>query len=307
MFKTSFLFFILDKKQSFFLKLHILLLLTLSINSCKKSVKEEIVKSNTQYSNRVIESIKKQSQNNILVCAHRGFHLYAPENSTKSIKDAIEASINIVEIDIRTTKDSVLILMHDETIERTTTGKGKVSDYTYRELLAFNLKINDSITSHKIPKLEDILILSKNRLILNLDLKDVIPLMLYELLKKNQMQHRVFSFIWDKKLMGEMIKMDSLYAVLPLSRNQAEMETNLKRYHSTLQHFDNTSYTSEGMDWALENGVQVFINSLWDIDESFDKGNNTLIDSLIALKPSIIQTDYPKKLLKYMKDKGLSK
>ena len=59
------------------------------------------------------------------------------------------------EIDPRLTKDSVIVLMHDETIDRTTTGKGKVSDYTYAELQQFNLVDRDGkVTDFKIPTLK---------------------------------------------------------------------------------------------------------------------------------------------------------
>ena len=85
----------------------------------------------TFYRALVIEKIIKKSDRNVLVCAHRAFHKNAPENSSKSIQEAIEAHIDIAEIDIRTTKDIVLVLMHDDYIDRTTTGKGLLKDYTY--------------------------------------------------------------------------------------------------------------------------------------------------------------------------------
>lgn len=274
-------------------------------NSCKKSISKERLEAEAIYRNEVIQAIKSQSRRNILVCAHRGFHREAPENSIKSIQDAIEANIDIVEVDVRTTKDSVLILMHDDKIDRTTTGEGYVKDYTYAQLLEFNLRLGDSLTHLKIPNLEDVLSVSKDRVILNLDLKDVEPIRLFRLLKKKNMEHQVFSFVWNKSLIKEIIEIDSLYAVLPLSSNMEDMEMNLKRYHSTLQHFDDSSFTSEGMDWAKKQDVQVFVNSLWVQDESFSKGETTQIDSLISLKPNIIQTDYPDKLIAYLKSKGL--
>ena len=178
----------------------------------------------------VLEKIIKKSDSNILVCAHRAYHKNSPENSLKSIQDAIEANIDIAEIDIRTTKDSVLVLMHDDYIDRTTTGKGLLKDYTYSQLQKFNLKINDSVTSHKIRKLSEILALVKDKIILNLDLKDIEPLSFYMLLKEYEMEHKVISFIWNKETIKELIKIDSSYAVLPLSANKSEMELNLERH-----------------------------------------------------------------------------
>lgn len=283
-----------------FIKLTLLLLFICLVFACKQRLNKSNEKdANVEVSN-VILKIKEQSQNHILVCAHRGFHKYAPENSLKSIQDAIDAHIDIVEVDLRTTKDSVIVLMHDDTIDRTTTGKGFVYDYTYDELMKVNLKIKDAITDYRIPTLEEILVLSKDKLILNLDIKSLNPVQLFRLLKKNNMEHQVFSFIWDKELISEITSIDSLYAVLPLSETHGEMERNLKSYYSPLQHLTEKSYTKTNMEWARNNGIQVFVNSLGNIDKAFINGNTVAIDSLIALKPNIIQTDYPKKLIQYL-------
>ncbi|WP_406684593.1 glycerophosphodiester phosphodiesterase family protein [Seonamhaeicola sp. MEBiC1930] len=281
----------------------IILLFQISCNNVKQAndkFEEEQISVRT-----AIEKIKEESKNEILVCAHRGYHKNAPENSLESIKQAIEAKIDIVEIDIRTSKDNVLVLMHDDKLDRTTTGIGHIKDYTYQELKSLYLKIEDSITSHKIPTLSEALNLSKGRIILNLDLKDIKCLQLYRLLKEYEMEHEVFSFIWDKEMIQEMISIDSLYAVLPLSSTKSEMELHLEEYKSPLQHFTEESYTPKYMNWAHENGIEVFVNSLWDEDIEFIEGQTKTMDSLLVLDPSIIQTDHPKMLVDYLKSKGL--
>ncbi|GAA4812997.1 glycerophosphodiester phosphodiesterase family protein [Litoribaculum gwangyangense] len=255
--------------------------------------------------NLAIDNIVKSSNKNILICAHRAFHENAPENSLKSIQDAIDANVDIAEVDVRMTKDEVLVLMHDDKIDRTTTGRGYIKDYTFKELQQFNLKVKDSITSHKIPRLSEILKLAKGKIILNLDLKEIIPLDYYDLLKENKMEDEVISFIWNKKTLNEIIEIDSLYAVLPLSENKDEMESNYKSYYSPIQHFTEKSYTQENMNWAHKNGVKVFVNSLWKQDVDLINGNTKSLDSLLLLKPAIIQTDYPKQMLNYLKEKGL--
>lgn len=281
-------------------------MLTFLLNSCKKEKDLRVIqKENPQVFNKVIKEIEKKSQKDILVCAHRGFHKNAPENSLKSIQDAINANIDIVELDVRTTQDSVLVLMHDDAVDRTTTGKGSIKDYLYQELLELNLKIGDSVTTHKIPKLKDVLLLAKDKVILNLDLKDLDISSLYRLLENNNMQHDVFSFIWDKKMVDEIVRLDSLYAVLPLALSREEMASNFKKYHSTLQHLEDESYTSSNMKWARENRVLVFINSLFNEDKTFMKGDLVPMDSLIVLRPAIIQTDHPELLVQYLRQKNL--
>ena len=111
----------------------------------------------------------------IVISGHRGGMLSGyPENCIESFEKTLSFTEAFFEIDPRLTKDSVIVLMHDETIDRTTTGKGKVSDYTYAELQKFNLVDRDgNVTAFKIPSLKACLDWSKGKTILNLDIKDV--------------------------------------------------------------------------------------------------------------------------------------
>ena len=72
----------------------------------------------------------------VMVAAHRSAHLVYPENSLAAIKDAIEIGADIIELDVRKTKDGVYVLLHDKNIDRTTIAKGEVSNYTYDQLNA---------------------------------------------------------------------------------------------------------------------------------------------------------------------------
>ena len=69
-----------------------------------------------------------------IVIAHRGDHTDVPENTIAAFKNGIKNGVDYVEIDLRTTKDSVLVIMHDATVDRMTSGKGKVSELLYSEI-----------------------------------------------------------------------------------------------------------------------------------------------------------------------------
>lgn len=280
-------------------------LLFFTFFSCSE-VKNTIKKSeNSKIQSTVIQKIQKRTEKEILVCAHRAYHKFAPENSLESIKKAIEAKIDIVEIDVNTTKDGVLVLMHDNKIDRTTNGTGYIRDFTFAELSNLFLVMNDSVTTHKIPTLQEVLEISKNKIILNLDIKNVEISKLYQQLKENNMQNDVFSFIWDRKKIAEILAIDSTYAVLPLVSNSKEMMYYAKIITSKLQHFDEKSLNLENMTWAKKNAIQVFMNSLWHVDKLFEKNNTASMDKIIELRPAIIQTDHPVLLLKYLKNKKL--
>ncbi|MBR7133787.1 MAG: hypothetical protein IKD04_09685 [Clostridia bacterium] len=75
-----------------------------------------------------------QSPGNIFVAAHRGWRSAYPENTLAAFKAALEIGVDQLETDVRMTKDGVLVLIHDETVDRTTNGNGRVCDFTFEEL-----------------------------------------------------------------------------------------------------------------------------------------------------------------------------
>lgn len=91
-----------------------------------------------------------------LKSAHRGFTLTAPENTIASIQEAKTNGFDLVELDIQKTKDNELVLMHDETLERTTNGIGKLNEKTMVELeeLIVSSEINLTLPKQKIPTFE---------------------------------------------------------------------------------------------------------------------------------------------------------
>lgn len=110
----------------------------------------------------------------IIISAHRGGMLPGyPENSIESCEKTLTMIPSFFEIDPRLTKDSVMILMHDADIRRTTNGSGPVSDYTYEELRQFSLKDREgNITPYKIPTIVDMFEWGKDKTVFNLDNKD---------------------------------------------------------------------------------------------------------------------------------------
>lgn len=110
----------------------------------------------------------------IIISAHRGGMLPGyPENCIESCEKTLEYLPSFFEIDPRLTKDSVMILMHDADVKRTTNGKGLVSDLTYAELLQFNLKDREgNITPFKIPTIVDMFEWGRGKTVFNLDNKD---------------------------------------------------------------------------------------------------------------------------------------
>ena len=89
---------------------------------------------------QIREKLMNRDQSSVIVVAHRGDWRNFPENSLEAIDNAVRMGVDIVELDVKKTKDGELILMHDRALDRTTTGKGLVSEATLDYIRGLKLK-----------------------------------------------------------------------------------------------------------------------------------------------------------------------
>jgi glycerophosphoryl diester phosphodiesterase len=141
---------------------------------------------------------------NIMVIAHRGDWQRAPENSILSIEHAIEAGSDIVEIDIQKCLTGEFVVIHDETLDRTTNGSGLVSQTSLEEIKKLRLKERDggesnSISNHPIPLLSELLEHAKGKILVNIDTKNPSELdsMIEEVQRFNMHEHVIVKSVYD--------------------------------------------------------------------------------------------------------------
>lgn len=131
---------------------------------------------------------KYTGDGSVIISGHRGAwrNSIYPDNSLEGMQYAAEKVSGVFfEIDPRLTKDSVIVLMHDAILDRTTNGTGKLADYTFEELDTIRLKDDHgNTTAFKIPTLEEVIRWSIGRAVMNLDRKDVPHEMIVDLIKK---------------------------------------------------------------------------------------------------------------------------
>jgi glycerophosphoryl diester phosphodiesterase len=104
----------------------------------------------------------------MLKIAHRGFKGIAPENTLLAFQKAVEFNVDAIELDVHLSSDGYIIVIHDETIDRTTNGKGYVNKLSLQELKSFQIDGN-----HKIPTLQEVFDLVDQKCIINIELKGV--------------------------------------------------------------------------------------------------------------------------------------
>lgn len=260
----------------------------------------------------------------VLVVAHRGDWRNAPENSLQAIQNCIEMGVDMVEIDLKKTKDGHLILMHDKTIDRTTTGKGRPENYTLAELKKFRLRGGHGHeTRHQIPTLEEAMLLCKGKILVNIDKGYDYFREVYEVLKKTGTAEQC---VIKAELPYEQVKAehaDVLEKVIfmPIIKiHEKEAEDLIDGYIKDMKPVAiELVFNNDGTDVqrlikkVKDSGIKPFINSLWpslnaghDDDRAVELGEpEESWGWIIGQGAKLIQTDRPALLLEYLRGKKL--
>jgi glycerophosphoryl diester phosphodiesterase len=245
-----------------------------------------------------------KARHKFIVICHRGDHVKYPENTLAAYAEAIKNRADYVEIDLRTTKDSSLVSMHDATINRMTNAKGNVKDMSLAEIEQLQVKSRDSLdkTVYRVPTFEDILKLCKDKIYIYIDFKNASAAVTYAMLKKYGMEKQVLVYInaiqqyidW-RHVAPDMPLMSSM----PNSAKDLDgMKTFINQVKPDILDGNWKEYTKEMVQFANEHNIPA-----WPDIQSKDEDQNW--DAAIALGFKGLQTDHPAALIKYLEEKGL--
>lgn len=287
-------------------------------NACQTSPK------NHDKASILIENLNNPNSNKVMIVAHRGYWRNAPENSLQAIQNCIDMGIDMVEIDVRKTKDDVLILMHDQSLDRTTTGKGLVSEWSLDSLKTLYLKngINQP-TIHKIPTLKETLELTKGNILVNIDKCYNYFTEVYNVIKETGTEDQVVlkgsnvKFQDTKKDFGG--KLDSVLFMpiinLDKQKNASdiidEFQEKLKPVAFELVFSKDTSQVLDNFSKIKLKGSKIWVNALWGSlnagyeDDLAVENPDSIYGWYISKGINMIQTDRPELLLNYLKNKNL--
>jgi len=263
------------------------------------------IKTNPSNLDQILKKFHNPSSGKIMITAHRAMHTKYPENSLAAFQHSIDSGVDIIETDIRTTKDGKLILMHDGSVDRTTNGEGKVKDFTFAELEKLKLESDDSQT-YRVPLAEDAINLAHGKIMVDLDMKDVYVKHLVNLVHKTQTKKQVLFFDSDFAVLDSVILLDSTLMLMPRAHSLEEVKEIIERYHPPVIHIDPSFYTKEVVNAIKASGARIWINALGFADAKAKIG---IVDSgytpLVEGGANIIQTDYPLILNKYLTERNL--
>ena len=273
----------------------------------------------------IVAEIHNPASKKVLVASHRGDWRNYPENSIPAIESVIRMGVDIMELDLKLTKDSVLVLCHDHTIDRTTNGKGRVRDITYDSIRRCKLRrahnvITDSL---RMPTLREALEACKDRIVVNVDqgyeYYDLVLAVTEELGVTEQI------LIKGKRAPGVVA---AKFAEHPRNMMYMPIIDILKPQGKALF----AEYREKGivplayeicwdrpapevetcMREVVAGGSKLWVNSLWaslcdglDDDRAFEGNPAAVYGKLVDMGATMIQTDRPELLISYLRSRGL--
>lgn len=251
-----------------------------------------------------IKPVRLSGKFPVMVVAHRGFSGVAPENTMAAFKKAIEVGSDMIELDVRLSKDGEVVVIHDESVERTTNGKGRVIDLTLNELkrLGAGSKFHSSFSGEQIPTLKEVLQLAYGQIKVNIELKigdygrwtilDLAERALREVEMAGMVNQVMFSS-FDPMAIERVMKKNQAMPVAYLYNRPWNFprEVTEGRPFPTLN-CRKTVLTSENISHAHQEGVRIGVYTLNTEEE---------MERFIDLKVDAIITNYPDRLINILK------
>ncbi|KPA81744.1 putative glycerophosphoryl diester phosphodiesterase [Leptomonas pyrrhocoris] len=259
----------------------------------------------------------------VRVACHRGDWRNYVENTLEAVESCIQMGADIVEVDVWRTKDGALILMHDETLERCTSGHGKICDHTLAEIRELRMKDGlGNMTEFTVPTAEEVLLLAKDRVVVNLDKADLYLDEAYQLLVKTGMVAQTIlksDIPYDNlcKRYGEELLNKVIF--MPIV-NVTDATTYEEVEHIFAPHHDLYEINFEKENVAIlqyirklakATGAVLWINTIWPTTCGGHSDDHALRNKednwgYVAdhIGAGIMQTDRPAMLLEYLKNRG---
>jgi len=292
-------------------------------NSLKKDSTTNLSK---QRIDDLIERFNDSDAKDVMVIAHRSDWRNFPENSLEAMESAISMNVDMLEMDVAKTKDNHLIIMHDKTLDRTTTGKGLVADNTLESIKKLYLKNGANIaTKYRVPTLEEALILSKGKILVNLDKSYDYFDEAFQVAKRTGTTKQIiikgFNKTVDQVVVDFGSKLDSII-FMPVINLDTEpkasqilddFQSKLKVKAVEIVFSTDTSKVLKRFSTIKSKGSRVWVNSLWGTlnagheDDAAIKNTDSIYGWYLKNGVNMIQTDRPQLLIEYLKKKHLHK
>jgi glycerophosphoryl diester phosphodiesterase len=230
--------------------------------------------------------------------AHRGYRAKYPENTLVSFKAALDAGVQMIELDVALSRDRKLVVIHDATLERTTNGEGAVSDHTLEQLKQLDAGgwFHPRFAGERLPELSEVLDLADGRVLINIEIKphayephhplDAVERQIVELICRRNIAERVLISSFDLNLLKYISTLDHAPALGLISRNPADNHTleNCNQLNVVSWHPNHQILTPEQVKTMHTHGIRVFPYNA-DTSEEIARVLEMEVDGVISSDP----------------------
>jgi len=239
----------------------------------------------------------------IKVVGHRGSVKFAPENTIPAFEAAIRYGADLVEMDIRETKDGELVIMHDGKVDRTTNGSGKVADLTLAEIknLDAGSWFGSEFTGVKVPTFKEVLKIIRGRALPDIDFKAGSPDKLIKILKEEDLLGKVTLYCGNWDLLRETLMLSDGFIIRPTVPNgYSGLPVLINELNPPIVNINWEEFSEKLVRETHIAGKKSFLNVM-------QHDNEFAILQMINTMPDYLQSDNLDILLPILRAKGLHK
>jgi len=245
----------------------------------------------------------------IAVISHRGFSENAPENTMASMVKAYQAGADMVELDVCLSKDGQVVIMHDDTLERTTNGKGKVEDKTLKELKALDAGswFSPIFKGEEIPTLEEILKFAKGKISVDIEIKENsvkdkidIEKKVVDIVHKYEMDEYVVISSFSNKAVERVKTLDPKIptAVIIMSNIFNSQVTIASKAKADIINEDSFFVTEDEVQKSQKAGIKVYSYIIYgtgpqEIQKLVEKGVDGILSNNPTIALRVLKDKYP--------------
>jgi glycerophosphoryl diester phosphodiesterase len=239
-----------------------------------------------------------------LLIGHRGYPARYPENTLASFEGAMQAGCDMIELDVTLTRDRKVVVIHDDTLDRTTTGTGPVRGHDLAEVKALDAGswFGARFAAERVPELSEVMELTAGRCMLNIEIKesafeadypvDAIEHQVVRLVKTSGAMDRVIISSFDKRILQRIAAMDAPPAIAYISDHGADKRVleMLLKMRAFSWHPRSTVLTRDQVEMLHAAGFKVFpwtINTRAEAEKLLALG----VDGLICNELRVMRAD----------------
>jgi glycerophosphoryl diester phosphodiesterase len=238
----------------------------------------------------------------VVAISHRGEHLHHPENTLLAYQAAIDAGADYFEVDVRTTSDGKLVLSHDGSVARRTSGQGDIGKMTFDEVRALDagVKSGPQFAGTKVPTFDEALDLARGKIGIYVDVKSASAKDLVTHIEEHGMADHVVIYVGLSEG-KEIQRLNPKLKVMPEAGGAENAKHLIERLHPQVMAFDAADFKPEVIHVVKEANVQIYVDRMGKTDAP--DGWQSAIDA----GADGIQTDRPAELVQYLREKGYKK